>query len=132
MVAVSLKKKAFCVPSFFVTHPPRLIFSSATKQQHRQLLEFIAEVELELHHHYVWFEYLKKEKGIIPVYSLQELDAIGAAGQIAEALQVHEQFPLLRSLMVFYDASDRPYELAFNYYRTDRCKLSMVRTLNEG
>lgn len=78
------------------------------------------------------FEYLKKEKGIIPVYSLQELDAIGAAGQIAEALQVHEQFPLLRSLMVFYDASDRPYELAFNYYRTDRCKLSMVRTLNEG
>ena len=48
-----------------------------------------------------------------------------------QALQVHDQFPLLRSLMVFYDAQDRPFELAFNYYRTDRCKLSMVRTLNE-
>ena len=32
---------------------------------------------------------------------------------------------------LFYDAQDRPFELAFNYYRTDRCKLSMVRTLNE-
>jgi hypothetical protein len=59
-VQLFVVKNAFCVPSFFVTHPPRLIFSSATKQQHRQLLEFIAEVELELHHHYVWFEYLKK------------------------------------------------------------------------
>ena len=71
-------------------------------------------------------------KHITPVYSLQELDAVGASGAIAQALQVHDQFPLLRSLMVFYDAQDRPFELAFNYYRTDRCKLSMVRTLNEG
>ena len=77
------------------------------------------------------FQYIKKVKHITPVYSLQELDAVGASGAIAQALQVHDQFPLLRSLMVFYDAQDRPFELAFNYYRTDRCKLSMVRTLNE-
>lgn len=77
------------------------------------------------------FRWLKEERGILPAYSLQELDAVGAAAEVAKALQVSEQFPLLRSLMVFYDRQDRPFELALNYYRTDRCKLSMVRTLNE-
>ena len=77
------------------------------------------------------FQWLREERGILPTYGLQELDAIGASAEIAKALEVREQFPLLRSLMVFYDPQDQPFELALNYFRTDRCKLSMVRTLNE-
>lgn len=38
------------------------VFPVQLKQQHEQLLQFIAEVELQLHHHYIWFEYLKKKK----------------------------------------------------------------------
>lgn len=72
-----------------------------------------------------------KAKNIIPSNAVQELDAISAGTELAEQLQVNPGFPLLRSLMIFYDQQNRPFELAFNYHRTDRCKLSLIRKLSE-
>lgn len=76
------------------------------------------------------FHYVK-EVGVVPTYALQELDAVSASGELSQQLQVNNGFPLLRSLMVFYNQDNKAFELAFNYHRTDRCKLSLNRELSE-
>lgn len=72
-----------------------------------------------------------KTIGIIPKLAKQDLDAVVADVELAKQLDVHVGYPLLRSTMIFYDTKNIPFEISFNFHRTDRVKLSLIRNLNE-
>ena len=72
-----------------------------------------------------------KALGIIPKLAKQDLDAVIADTELAKQLDVHVGYPLLRSTMIFYDTKNIPFEISFNFHRTDRVKLSLIRNLNE-
>ncbi len=72
-----------------------------------------------------------KSLGIFPKEAKQDLDSVIANEKLAKVLDVHIGYPLLRSTMVIMDQNKAPFQISFNYHRTDRIKLSLTRQLNE-
>lgn len=75
------------------------------------------------------FKYLKEKIHI--AYATEDIDAIIANEELSNVLQISQGFPILRTQMIFYTDKDEPIEMAVNYHRTDRMKLSLFRKLNE-
>lgn len=60
----------------------------------------------------------------------QEFIALKADKELASYLSVEENFPLLRSTMVFYANNSKPFAVAISYYRTDRMVITATREID--
>ena len=68
------------------------------------------------------------ENNVYPHLGRQEFVAIGASDEIAQHLEVPDDFPVLMSKMAFRTRDDKPMFLSVNYFRTDRITVSYTRT----
>ena len=69
------------------------------------------------------------ERDVHPHVGVQEFVAIGANDEIAQHLEVPDDFPVLMSKIAFRTKDDKPMFLAVSYFRTDRITVSYIRKM---